>query len=112
MKNSTWDKVPRAEIVPGADLRLISGEKCMLTYVIMQPGTVVPDHKHHHEQVGTCILGEGVMTVGDKKFKTVPGSCWLIPGGESHSWVNTSKGETILIEAFSPPREDYIAKAK
>jgi mannose-6-phosphate isomerase-like protein (cupin superfamily) len=52
------------------------------------------------------------MTTDGKQFKTIPGACWLIHGGSSHSWVNTSKGETILIEAFSPPREDYIAKAK
>ena len=112
MKNSTWDNVPRATIAPGVDLRLINGDNCMLTYVIMQPGAVVPDHKHPHEQVGTCIKGEGVMVCGGKQFKTIPGACWLILGGESHSWRNTSEGETILLEAFSPPREDYIAKAK
>ncbi len=72
----------------------------------------MPDHKHPHEQVGTCIKGEGVMTSGSKKLKTVTGVCWVIPGGEAHSWVSTSKGESILLEAFSPPREDYIAKAK
>ncbi len=112
MKTNTWDKVPRASIAPGVDLRLINGDKCMLTYVIMQSSAVVSDHSHPHEQVGTCILGEGIMTSGGKKFKTAPGICWVIPGGEIHSWVNTSKSETILIEAFSPPREDYIAKAK
>jgi quercetin dioxygenase-like cupin family protein len=113
MNTSSWEKAPRMTPAPGVEIRIIgSGDKAMLTYIIAQPGAVVPDHKHPHEQIGTCIKGEGVLTSGGKKFKTVVGASWQIPGGESHDWVNTSKGETILIETFSPPREDYLSKAK
>jgi quercetin dioxygenase-like cupin family protein len=113
MKTNSWEKAPRMTPAPGVEIRIIgSGEKTMLTYIIAQPSAVVPDHKHPHEQIGTCIKGEGVLTSGGKKFKTITGASWQIPGGESHDWVNTSKGETILIETFAPPREDYLAKAK
>ena len=87
-------------------------DRVMLTHIIAQPGAIVPDHIHPHDQIGTCIQGEGILTSGGKTFKTVPGSSWNIPGGESHDWRNISKGVTILIETFAPPREDYLAKAK
>jgi quercetin dioxygenase-like cupin family protein len=113
MKTNSWEKAPRMSPAEGVDIRIIgSGEKVMLTYIVAQPGAVVPDHKHPHEQIGTCIKGEGVLTSGGKKFKTVAGASWYIPSNEPHDWVNTSKGETILIETFAPPRDDYLSKAK
>jgi quercetin dioxygenase-like cupin family protein len=113
MNTNSWEKAPRMNPVTGVEIRIIgSGEKVMLTYIIAKPGAIVPDHKHHHEQIGTCIQGEGVLTSGGKSFKTIPGASWYIPSSESHDWKNTSKGETILIETFAPPREDYLSKAK
>lgn len=113
MNTNNVEKAPRMSPATGVEIRIIgSGEKVMLTYIIAKPGAIVPDHKHPHEQIGTCIQGEGVLTSGGKSFKTVPGASWYIPGGESHDWKCTSKGETILIETFAPPREDYLAKAK
>jgi quercetin dioxygenase-like cupin family protein len=113
MNTSSWEKAPRLTPAPGVEIRILgSGEKVMLVYIIAQPGAVVPDHKHPHEQIGTCIKGEGLLTSAGKKFKTVAGASWQIPGGESHDWVNTGMSEAILIETFGPPREDYASKAK
>ncbi len=113
MKTNSVERAPRMSPAKGVEIIILgSSDKVMLTHIIAQPGAVVPDHKHPHDQIGTCIKGEGLLTSGGKKFKTVPGASWYIPGGESHDWVNTSKGETILVETFAPPREDYLAKAK
>jgi quercetin dioxygenase-like cupin family protein len=113
MKTNSVDKAPRMSPAKGVEIIILgSSEKVMLTYIIAQPGAVVPEHKHPHDQIGTCVQGEGVLTSGGKKFKTIPGASWCIPGGESHDWVNTSKEKTILIETFAPPREDYLSKAK
>jgi quercetin dioxygenase-like cupin family protein len=113
MKTYSIENAPRLSPVTGVELRILgSCEKVMLVYNITQPGAVIPEHSHPQDQVGTCIKGEGVLTSGGKKFKTIPGVCWSIPGGESHAWINTGKGEAVLIEAFSPIRDDYLAKAK
>jgi len=87
-------------------------DKVMLTRVIFQPSAVHAEHSHPHDQIGTCIQGEGELISGGRKLKTVPGVCWCIKGGEPHSWRSTAKGETIMIETFSPPREEYISIAK
>ena len=113
MKTNSVEKAPRMTPAKGIEIIILgSSDRVMLTHIVAQPGAVVLDHKHPHDQIGTCIKGEGVLTSGGKKLKTVPGASWYIPGGESHYWVNTSKNETLLIETFAPPREDYLAKAK
>ena len=113
MKPNTIDKAPKVSPAKGVEIVIIgSTDRVMLTYITAQPRAVVPDHSHPHDQIGTCIQGEGTLTSGGKKLKTLPGTSWTIPGGESHDWVNTSRGVSVLIECFSPPREDYAAKAK
>jgi len=113
MKTNSVETAPRMSPAKGVEIIILgNSERVMLTHIIAQPGAVVPDHKHPHDQIGTCIQGEGILTSGGKKFRTTTGASWYIPGGESHDWINTSGGVTILVEAFSPPREDYLAKAK
>jgi quercetin dioxygenase-like cupin family protein len=113
MKTNSVDKAPRLSPAKGVEIIILGhSEKVMLAHIIAQKGAIISDHSHPHDQIGTCIGGEGQLISGGKKFKTVPGASWVIPGGEMHNWVNTAQGETILIETFSPPREDYLAKAK
>ena len=113
MKTSNLEKAPKMSPAQGVEIKIIgSGDKCMLTYITAQPGAIVPEHNHHHEQIGTCIKGEGILTSGGKTYKTTVGTSWTIPSGEVHDWKCTSKTEAVLIETFSPPREDYLSKAK
>jgi len=113
MKTNSVEKAPRMNPAKGVEIILLGNtDKVMLTHIICQPGAVIAEHSHPHDQIGTCIQGEGELISGDKKLKTVPGASWCIQGGEPHSWKNTNKGETILVETFSPPREDYLSKAK
>jgi quercetin dioxygenase-like cupin family protein len=84
----------------------------MLVYITAKPGAVIASHSHPHDQIGTCVQGAGELVSGGRRLKTVPGASWTIPGGEPHEWRSTSKEDTILIECFSPPREDYLSKAK
>ena len=113
VKTNSIDKAPRVSPAKGVEIIILGhSDKVMLVHIIAQQGSVIADHSHPHDQIGTCIRGEGELVSGGKKFKTVPGASWSIPGGETHSWINTAKSETILIETFSPPREDYLSKAK
>jgi quercetin dioxygenase-like cupin family protein len=113
MKTTTYQKAPKVSPVPGVEITIIGNtDRVMLTYITAQPGAVIPSHAHPHDQVGTCVQGEGELVSGNGKHKTIPGTAWTIPGGEAHDWKNTGTGVAILIETFCPPREDYLAKAK
>jgi quercetin dioxygenase-like cupin family protein len=113
MKTNSLDKAPRMNPAKGVEIRILGNtDKVMLTHVVFQSGAVHAEHSHPQDQIGTCLQGEGELISGGKKLKTVPGVSWCIQGGEPHSWKSTAKGETIMVETFSPPREDYISKAK
>jgi quercetin dioxygenase-like cupin family protein len=112
MKYVKMEEAPRFEPVPGAEMALIGdGADMTLTRIYIKPGSVFPDHAHPNEQIGTCIQGEGVLTSGGRSLDVKPGVTWTIPAGEPHDFV--AKGDTpvIIFEVWSPPREDYRAKA-
>ena len=112
MKTNSLEKALRLSPTKGIEIIILGySDRVMLTHIIAKPGSIIPIHSHIHDQIGTCVQGEGELISGSQKFKTVPGVSWNILSGELHEWRNTSKGETILIEAFAPPREDYLAKA-
>ena len=113
MKTNSVEKAPRMSPAKGIEIIILGySDKVMLTHIIAKPDSVVPSHSHPHDQIGTCIKGEGILVSGGKTYKTIPGASWYIPGGEVHEWKNTAQGETVLIETFAPPREDYLLKAK
>ena len=113
MKNSSVGKAPRLSPVEGVEIVILgTTDKLTICYITAQPGAVIADHSHPNDQIGTCIKGAGELVSGGKVFNTLPGTSWTIPGGEVHKWKSTSDVPTILVEGFSPPREDYVSKAK
>ena len=52
-------------IFPGVEIRTTAGHQLMLSVVRFEPGSVVPDHSHPHEQMGMMISGRLEFTVDD-----------------------------------------------
>jgi quercetin dioxygenase-like cupin family protein len=113
MKDSSVAKAPRLSPAKGVEIAILgTTDKLTLCYITAQPGAVIEDHSHPNDQIGTCLKGAGELVSGGKIFRTLPGTSWTIPGGEAHRWKSTSDDLTILVEGFSPPRKDYVSKAK
>lgn len=112
MKSINIRNAPKLSPVKGLVMDILgSGEKLTLIHMIFQPGVVVPMHSHPNEQIGTCIKGEGTLVSGGKTVRAYPGASWTIPAGEPHEFTAGAKPVTI-IEAWSPPREDYVAMSR
>ena len=94
------------KLVPGIVLRLIWGERIMLAYATLEPNFNGPPHSHPEEQTGIVIDGEMNITIGNETRLCKKGDAFAIPGNVEHSVTNGEK-LTIVVEAFSPPREDY-----
>ena len=94
------------ELVPGFVLRLIWGERVMLSHVTAQPHSTLPTHRHPHEQAGIVIEGELKLTIGNETRLCKKGDAFTIPGNVEHSAVCGDK-PTVVLDVFSPPREDY-----
>ena len=91
---------------PGvARKNLVWGERMLFTQIIMRASSVVEEHDHPYEQMGYCIDGAIELKVGDEKHICRSGSAWSIPSGARHAAVALEN--SVLVEAFSPPRDDY-----
>jgi quercetin dioxygenase-like cupin family protein len=101
-----WEGRPEKELAPGVRLRVVSGEKLMLSRVDLEPGAVVPDHEHPHEQFGLVLEGDAEFTVGGDTRRLRAGDYYAIPGGVRHAVV-TGAGGAVCLDIFSPPREEY-----
>lgn len=94
-------------IFPGVDIRTTAGQGIMLSLVTFEPGSLVPDHSHPHEQMGLMLSGKAEFTVGGQTRILGPGDIWKIPGGVIHR-VRALDGPALALDIFNPIREDYL----
>ena len=50
-------------IFPGVQIRTCAGDKIMMSLVEFEPGAVVEEHSHPHEQTGMMLSGQAVFIV-------------------------------------------------
>ena len=103
-KNSERDLTPHIEGIKYKTLAF--GERTSLSEFILEKGSIIPKHKHPHEQTGYVISGRLIFTIGDEQFEAEPGDSWNIPSNVEHD-VKVLE-DTVVIEVFSPAREDYL----
>ena len=93
-------------IFPGVSICTNAGDSIMLSLVTFEPGSVVPEHAHPHEQMGVMISGRLEFDVGGLTRVLGPGDSWKIPGGVVHS-VRALDGPAVALDVFHPVRDDY-----
>ncbi len=91
---------------------LLSGDKMMFLQVEIEPGGVVQEHTHPHEQMGVCLEGRVEFKSGDVVKVVEPGMVYWFKSNEKHSAKVLGDKRGLLLEVFSPPREDYLKKIK
>lgn len=97
------------DIVPGVHRRTIAAGKSMhQVYVRLDAGSSLPEHAHVHEQIACCIAGLLRLTLNGVRHEIHPGESILIPSNVPHSAAVDV--DTIVIDTFSPPREDMLAQ--
>lgn len=96
-------------LLPGIALKsLAHGAKTHLTRFTLEREAVIPVHQHPHEQTGFLVSGALRFTLGDKEFMAQEGDSWNIPPHVPHGAVALQ--DSLVIEVFSPPREDYLSQ--
>ncbi len=81
----------------------------MVTWVEMEPGSVLPEHKHGHEQISLVVEGKLELTVGGETRLMTKGDVAVVPSNVPHSGRVIDEF-TIAVDAWNPIREDYIYK--
>ncbi len=98
------DECVRLEPFPGVVMRAMAAERMTLSLVEMEPGSLIAQHAHPHEQIGFMIEGEAEFVIGDQTFRVKAGQMWRIPGGLRHKIQALSR--VVALDAFCPRRED------
>lgn len=95
-------------MIDGVRLKTLAyGEKTQLTEFKLDKGCTVPKHAHPFEQTGYLISGKMRFYIGDEVFEAESGDGWSIVGEVEHG-VEVLE-DSVVIEVFSPIREDYLA---
>ena len=95
------------EVIEGVYLKtLVYGDRTLMTNVKFDKGAVIPPHSHPHEQTGFMVSGKMDFQVNGEHQIVGPGDSWNIAGDTEHG--ATALEESIVIEVFSPVREDYL----
>ena len=88
--------------------RVIVGDNASLAVVTLEPGAIVPEHHHVHEQLGICLEGSITFTIDGESRSLGPGGTWRIPSDRPHDAVAGPDG-AVVIDIFSPVRADWDA---
>ncbi len=104
------DQVPRFSPLPGFEMQAIVGGRLMANWVRIAPNTEMPEHEHPHEQLGVLLEGALELTIGDETRLLRAGTAYIIPGGVRH-WARTLEEGCLVLDVFTPPREDYARLA-
>lgn len=104
------EALAEVSLVEGVGARFVAGGRMMFSFVRLAPGATMPAHDHPHEQLGYVLEGAMRLTIGDETREVGPGDAYAIPGGVTHSATGGPDG-CFALDAFAPPREEYLARA-
>ena len=97
--------IPSKEVVPGITGHYAHGDKHSFGYVEIKKGSILPEHRHMHEQITYIIEGQLNMVIGGEAFPLTAGTYHVIPSNSPHSAIAIT--DCKVIDTFSPVREDY-----
>ncbi len=90
----------------GVTMHTMTAQSMTLSLVEMEPGAVIEEHSHPHEQIGMLLEGEARFRIGDQERVLRAGDMYRIPGGVPHRVAALDAGAKAL-DTFHPVREDY-----
>lgn len=106
-----WTDIPEEQVSPTLARRLISGERVMLARVALTKGSVVPRHRHVHEQLAYVLEGALHFRTGDDGSNEVTVRAGEVLHLPSNVWHEAAVLEdSVVLDVFSPPREDWLQK--
>jgi quercetin dioxygenase-like cupin family protein len=102
----TVDELPGTEMLPGILRRAVYLERVMMTFFHFEPGSVIPEHSHPHEQISYVVQGAMAFRLGDETQVLRAGEGVCCPPDVKHSAVILEE-PTFALDAWYPPREEY-----
>lgn len=106
-----WADAQPVEQLPGLTRRTLGAtDDAMVVEFRARAGVQIPGHSHPHQQVGYVVSGQIEITIDGVTTACQPGDSYAIPGGVTHG--AHFPVESVVIDCFSPIREDYVESGK
>jgi quercetin dioxygenase-like cupin family protein len=103
-----WKDVEVEPLNPLLGRQFVVGNEVMVARVLMKKGCFVPRHSHENEQVTYILEGALKFVIDGKEVVVHAGEVLCIPPNMPHE--ATALEDTIDLDVFTPPRQDWIAK--
>jgi quercetin dioxygenase-like cupin family protein len=108
--HTDWTNVPVEQLDEGIQRQMLVGENVMICRLRFAPLIVTPAHDHPHEQMTLVERGRVLFTIGERQQVAKTGDVLHFPPGTWHGATMLDE-EVILIDIFSPIREDFLASS-
>lgn len=107
---TSFREIPVEHLNPLIERQFVHGTQSMLARLLLRRGAIVPRHQHVHEQITHIMEGALLFRFDDGREITVrAGELLVIPSNVPHS--AEALEDTVDLDVFSPPREDWISGA-
>ena len=105
-----WDEVRLESLKGTITRRVITGERMMIAHVYLKKDDEVPRHSHENEQLTYVVQGALHFWFGEdgaQELTVHAGEVIVIPSHLPHRALALE--DTLDVDVFCPPREDWLA---
>lgn len=102
-----WSKIPVEKPAEGIERQMVVGQNVMMCRFRFAPNVVAPEHTHPHEQMTLVMQGKVKFFISGEEHILNPGDVIHFPPHNRHGATMLDE-EVILIDIFSPIREDFL----
>lgn len=104
-----WSKIPAEQTAEGIERQMVVGQNMMMCRFRFAPFVVTAEHTHPHEQMTLVVKGKVKFTISGEEHILQAGDVLHFPPHNRHGATMLDE-EVVLIDVFSPIREDFLSK--
>ena len=104
-----WNKIPVEQTAEGIERQMVVGQNMMMCRFRFAPFVITNEHTHPHEQITLVVKGRVKFFISGEEHILKAGDVIYFPPHNRHGATMLDE-EVILIDIFSPIREDFLAK--
>ncbi|MCL4368766.1 MAG: cupin domain-containing protein [Actinobacteria bacterium] len=103
-----WKNVEGTKVREGVVRKVVSGERVMLALNETAPGHSPRPHSHSNEQIICVLEGTIRLLVGEREEIVEKGSVVVVPPNVEHCSTVEGDKPAVILDAFSPIRQEYL----
>jgi quercetin dioxygenase-like cupin family protein len=103
-----WSDIPVEYVSDGIQRQMFVGDRMMICRFRFSPYLVTPEHHHPHEQMTLVEQGKVRFFIEGREQIAQAGDVLHFPSNCWHGATMMDE-EVVLIDIFSPLREDFLA---